>query len=145
MCICFCFKRGCQLPGCLVAVMCRQNVNQTDRLLKWGLAKKKLKKLLNMQVNATLRYHTNQCNLRNLTERTNVPRKDVLVVRHTIIKICIESTSLGGEERSEGVERSVTIIPHLGGQESRLKKIALFKTIITYLGGQESGWKQREV
>ena len=25
----------------------------------------------------------------------------------------------GGEERSEGVERSVTIIPHMGGQESR--------------------------
>ena len=27
--------------------------------------------------------------------------------------------SSGGEERSEGVERSVTIIPHMGGQESR--------------------------
>jgi len=30
----------------------------------------------------------------------------------------------GGEERSEGVERSVTIIPHMGGQESRRRSIA---------------------
>ena len=54
-------------------------------------------------------------------------RKDILVVRHTIIKICIESSSIGGEERSEGVERSVTIIPHLGGQESRFKKNCPFQ------------------
>jgi len=30
----------------------------------------------------------------------------------------------GGEEKSAGVERSVTIIPHMGGQESRRKSIA---------------------
>ena len=46
--------------------------------------------------------------------------------QHTEVPTSLASTSVlskpvcsGGEERSEGVERSVTIIPHMGGQESR--------------------------
>ena len=66
-------------------------------------------------------------------------RKDILVVRHTIIKICIESSSIGGEERSEGVERSVTIIPHLGGQESRFKKLLFSRQSSLILEGKSLG------
>ena len=43
--------------------------------------------------------------------------------------------SSGGEEKSDGVERSVTIIPHLGGQESRCLSLSfLFLPNDTWAG-----------